>query len=89
MEINFNGNIGMRHAATGADIGGVGQEVNGASGGPRQPHNLEITTGVTELVSAEPVADVPESALSRDDDLGKLMGAVFNLPPPPMPDFRA
>jgi len=34
-------------------------------------------------------AAIPESELSRDDDLGKLVSAAFNLPPPPMPDFNA
>ena len=32
-------------------------------------------------------AEIPESALSRDDDLGKLVGGAFNLPPPAMPAF--
>ena len=37
--------------------------------------------------SAEPVFEVPESELSRDDGIGNLMKAVFSLPPPPMPSF--
>ena len=39
------------------------------------------------LASAEPVADVSDAALSRDDALGKLVSSAFNLPPPPMPAF--
>ena len=31
--------------------------------------------------------EIPESALTRDDPLGDLVGRAFNLPPPPMPDF--
>ena len=30
---------------------------------------------------------VPESALRRDDALGRLFTAAFSLPPPPMPAF--
>lgn len=41
------------------------------------------------LQSSEPVADVPESSLVRDDHIGKLVNAAFNLPPPPMPNFAA
>lgn len=37
------------------------------------------------LRGSEPVFEVPDSALSRDDDLGKLVKAAFNFPPPPMP----
>ena len=36
---------------------------------------------------SEPTADVPDAALSRDDDLGKLVNSAFSLQPPPMPDF--
>ena len=41
------------------------------------------------VVSPEDLAaaEIPDSALSRDDALGRLVGAAFNLPPPPMPDF--
>ena len=41
------------------------------------------------LQGSEPTADIPEAALSRDDDLGKLVNSVFNLPPPPMPSFAS
>jgi hypothetical protein len=33
-------------------------------------------------------AAIPESALRRDDGLGMLVAAAFNLPPPPMPAFE-
>ncbi len=35
----------------------------------------------------EAVEAVPESALRRDDALGRLFTAAFSLPPPPMPAF--
>ena len=39
---------------------------------------------LSRLDAAEPV---PDSALQRDDPLGKLLSTAFNLPPPPMPAF--
>ena len=41
------------------------------------------------LQGSEPVTEVPAAELSREDDLGKLVSAAFNLPPPPMPNFNA
>ena len=32
-------------------------------------------------------ASIPDSALTRDDDLGLLVSSAFNLPAPPMPAF--
>ena len=32
-------------------------------------------------------ANIPESALVRDDALGKLFSSAFILPAPPMPEF--
>ena len=40
------------------------------------------------LGKSEPIAEVPDAALSRDDELGRLVSAAFNLPPPPMPEFK-
>lgn len=37
------------------------------------------------LAAAEPVMDIPDAAIVRDDALGKFVNSVFNLPPPPMP----
>ena len=62
-------------------------ETPAASGGVRQPTNLTIGEGAPGLAAAEPVADVPESALTRDDDLGRLVDRAFSFPPPPMPEF--
>ena len=46
-----------------------------------------ITKGAasTEEISA---AAITEKELARDDELGKLVSAAFNLPPPPMPSFE-
>ena len=32
-------------------------------------------------------AEIPDAAFTRGDDIGKLIGAAFNLPPPPVPSF--
>jgi len=39
------------------------------------------------LAASEPIMEVPSSALARDDALGRLVNAAFNLPPPPAPQF--
>ena len=42
---------------------------------------------VVSDVRTDAAAAVSESELRRDDALGKLFSAAFNLPPPPMPAF--
>ena len=34
-------------------------------------------------------AEVPETSLTRNDKLGDFIASVFNLPPPPMPNFAS
>ena len=95
MEINLNsngfGNIGMGRESFDATTIGAGNETKGASGigvGHGMHDKVTFTRAQPSgIASAEPVADVPETALSRDDELGKLMNAAFHLPPPPMPSF--
>lgn len=49
---------------------------------------LVITEARPNILSGPDTAeDVPESALRRDDSLGKLFTTAFNLPAPPMPTF--
>ena len=95
MEINLNnngfGNIGMGRETLDANTIGAGSETKGASGvDARSGKRDEVTFTRAQpsgIASSEPVADVPDAALDRDDALGKLMAAAFNLPPPPMPPF--
>ena len=95
MEINLNsngfGNIGMGRESFDATSVGAGNETKGASGidAGRGTHDKVTFTRAqpSGIASSEPVADVPDAALDRDDALGKLMNAAFNLPPPPMPSF--
>ncbi len=37
---------------------------------------------------ATQAATIPPETFSRDDALGKLVSAAFNLPAPPMPEFK-
>ena len=95
MEINMNSNnfgtVGMDFGRLDANAVGAGAETKGAAGVKTR---LEMQGAVTfaqaqpvSLTSSEPVGEVPDTALRRDDTLGKLVNAVFNLPPPPMPAF--
>ena len=68
------GDVGAKNAATGRD---GGFDVN-----------LTVTTPPSGLQNGEPVADIPAGALARDDALGNLVSSAFNLPPPPMPEFK-
>ncbi len=50
--------------------------------------SLVITEARADALSGLDAAEeVPESALRRDDPLGKLLSAAFSLPAPPMPAF--
>jgi len=89
MEINLNnngiGNLGMGQGIS--DIQGV--EAGLAAKNAQKADAAAPLTITEAAASPEDVeaAVIPESALSRDDDLGKLMDKAFNLPPPPMPNF--
>ena len=85
MEINVNvngfGNMGLG-------------SVNADFGTAAKPHDVKASealnvksTAIDALRNSEPVAEVPDAALSRDDALGNLVKAAFNLPPPAMPAF--
>ena len=90
MEINFSnnvlGNIGAgRESLDTAAIGVVDKAKVGS--GVKEQDVVTITNAPRGVSSAEPVTDVPDSALTRDDALGKLVAAAFNFQPPPMPAF--
>jgi len=95
MEINLNnnsfGNIGMGRESLDTTTISKGSETKGAAGidAGRGTHDKVTFTRAqpANVAVSEPVADVPDAALDRDDTLGKLMNAAFNLPPPPMPAF--
>ena len=54
----------------------------GAAGAERP--GLVVNDARTDAIEA-----VPDAELRRDDALGRLFAAAFNLPAPPMPAFPA
>lgn len=86
MEINMN-NFGVSREMMATGIGDVKHETNNASNASRVKSDFTISTPVDGLATAEPIADVPDDALVRDDALGCLVNSAFNLPPPQMPSF--
>ena len=95
MEININSksfvNVGMGHERFDANLVGAGGEVKGAAGTDARRKTQDAVTFAQSqpvgLASSEPVAAVPDTALLRDDALGRIVSAAFSLPPPPMPAF--
>lgn len=94
MEININsngfGNFGMGREGLDMTRIDVKRETLDASQASRllsASSSFSSDARIADLSSSEPVADVPDAVLSRDDALGRLVGEAFNLPPPPMPDF--
>lgn len=91
MEINLGNNIGVRQ--NGFQVSGQGAEVaQTASSGASKSASSLCTSGLgldafNPVKDSEPVQEVPESALTRDDELGKLVSAAFSLQAPPMPSF--
>ena len=96
MEINLGnngiGNVGIGREALGTTGVGTGGTTVDATRSSRSmsvhvSKNSASDIMSAGLASAEPVADVPEAELSRDDALGKLVNSAFSLPAPPMPSF--
>lgn len=86
MEINLNinngfGNVGMGQGP--AEAANV--ESRPGKGGALSVTSADVRLG--GIAASEPTANVPDSALVRDDALGKLVDSAFSLPPPPMPAF--
>ena len=87
MDINLN-NIGINGGMIGAN------NTVALGKAPDKPRadgvaaSLTIGMRADGITSCEPVANVPDAELTRDDDLGKRVGLAFNLPPPAMPDFN-
>ena len=85
MEININRtpNFGGFEALQGLQRGEAGKAGRpaGTGNGP-----LTVTTG--GVAPSEGLVEVPESALRRDDDLGRFIDPYFRQPAPPMPAFE-
>ncbi len=84
----FSTGIAAVEEGRGSGVAGVGSQVAGEDG-----RGLRLSTagGVSPapIGEADAITAVPDSALSRSDDLGRMVAAAFNLPPPPMPDFAS
>ena len=88
MEINLSNNIGVRQNMDGFQVGSQAPKVEHAVTAENRPTASELRLSTFDPVKgSEPTTEVPESALMRDDALGKLVGAAFNLAAPPMPAF--
>jgi len=92
MEVNLNSQNAAEWSARQAALGAqesldAGSERPGA---PRASRLASSGLSISESPAAPEdvsAANLPESALSRDDDLGKLVSSAFSLPAPPMPNF--
>ena len=88
MNINFN-NIGIGNGAYGigdqAKVDGSKVEGQKTVG---QDIKLSGAQSFDVIRGSEPIAEVPDSALTRDDELGRLVSSAFNFPPPAMPEFK-
>ncbi len=82
MDIGINANAGR---AAGSRLDGATAAGQGAGNARIQPE-LTITRANVSTQDIEAAA-IPESALSLDDALGRLVSGAFNLAPPPPPVF--
>lgn len=78
-----HGGVGMAASDPAALLAGAGVTLSSASG---MPGDIAPASGVPGGV--EDVGPAVEAALTRDDALGRLMDAAFNLPPPAPPEFE-
>ena len=87
MDININNGFG--NMSVGQLGGGEAPQKLNSPKTAQQTKDLTITEQTKAIPIGEPdVEGVSDEALLRDDPLGKLVMAAFNLPPPPMPDFN-
>ena len=82
-EINFNvGNLAALQAAQMTEL--AAQTADKISGG----RDL-FSVSVADMAPTDGLEAVSDSALTRDDPLGKIVAQAFDgLPVPPMPVFR-
>jgi len=89
MEINLtnrmNADLGVGRDALSATTVAAGRETQETSRAARPTSKVDVPERTDSLASAEPVMDIPDAAIVRDDALGKFVNSIFNLPPPPMP----
>ena len=98
MDVNIGGNGSFDVSRFGGLEGGNGSlevlkfgSLEGGAQTSKLP-NLQTSkhlTIQTSVAAPEDIAaaGIPDAALSRDDDVGRLVAQAFDLPPPPMPTF--
>ena len=74
--------MGNQSNVEGKKVDGQNSAIAGQELQISEVNTLDVIQG------SEPISEVPEAGLFRDDTLGKLVSSAFNLPPPPMPEFN-
>lgn len=86
MDISFS-NIGARTSTTvSVDAGTKASKTGGANALSLKAANDDVSAFDISNLS-EPVLDIPDDSLLRDDNIGHLVARAFNLPPPSIPKF--
>ncbi len=86
MDVSFS-NIGARTSTTvSVEAGTKTSKAGGANAQSLKVANDDVSAFDISNLS-EPVLDIPDAALLRDDNIGHLVTSAFNLPPPSMPIF--
>ena len=89
MEINFGTNS-FANVGLGRDVSGMAEVKAAGQGKDVSSSKIEIKSSTLDALSqSEPLSEVPDAALARDDELGRLVSRAFNFAPPPMPDFAS
>lgn len=71
----------------GFDLGSIAEQGRTEASADKADGLTVGTSAASPLDALDEVEPAVDAALVRDDDLGRCMNAVFNLPAPPMPDF--
>lgn len=83
MNVNLNNITANTTIATQAAMAAA--DADKAKASELGSYDLTITLAETAAEDIK-AAEIPECALRRDDDLGKLVSAAFSLAPPPFPN---
>lgn len=86
MDVSFS-NIGARTSTTvSVDAGTKASKAGEANALSLKVANDDVSAFDISNLS-EPVLDIPDASLLRDDNIGHLVARAFNLPPPSIPIF--
>ena len=83
MDININSNLSIRKPELENGVPEAKQQAK-----IKESPNLSISQASAPLIDETLGTEVPEAALTRNDKLGNLISAAFNMPAPPMPSFE-